>query len=172
MTRENSNERLRDDAPALREAHLPLGDDNEAREARLTAYALGELDEAERAAVEAELAGSEALRATLDGIRQSAELMTAALAAEPAGVLSRDAREHIDGKIDSVQDGAAETLAMRSPRSLLSRIRRPVALALAASLVLALIGFAVLPKSRQRVASVEGIADYAPKGAESAVHAP
>lgn len=158
MTREIPNEQLRDDAATSREAHLPMHTDDDAHEARLTAYALGELDEAERAAVETELAGSEALRATLDGIRQSAELMTAALAAEPAGALSQGAREQINGKIDSVQDGAEESLAMHSARSLLSRrVRRPVALALAASLVLALIGFAVWPKDAQQVAIQEGI---------------
>ena len=83
--------------------------------------------------------------------------MTAALSAEPAGALSQDAKEQIAGKIDSLREGAADTLTTRSPRSRLSRIRRPVALALAASLVLALIGFAVLPKGSHQVARLHGI---------------
>ena len=62
MTRGNSNEKLPSDAGTSSEPNLPAISDNDAREARLTAYALGELDKTERTAVEAELAGSEALR--------------------------------------------------------------------------------------------------------------
>jgi Ca-activated chloride channel family protein len=51
---------------------------------KLTAYALGELDGDERAAVEAALRLNPALRATVDEIRAAASQLEAALAAEPA----------------------------------------------------------------------------------------
>jgi Ca-activated chloride channel family protein len=55
---------------------------------RLTAYALGELDDAQRAAVEKTLAGSAAARAAVDEIRATAGLLSEALAAEPAAMLT------------------------------------------------------------------------------------
>ena len=50
----------------------------------LTAYALGELDGPERAAVEAALAANPALRSVVDDIRATADQLELALAAEPA----------------------------------------------------------------------------------------
>lgn len=50
---------------------------------RLTAYALGELDDADRAAVEAALAADPALRAVVDDIRGFSGQLQATLAAEP-----------------------------------------------------------------------------------------
>lgn len=50
---------------------------------QLTAYALGELDAAERAAVEARLRDDPAARATVEAIRATAGQLEAALAAEP-----------------------------------------------------------------------------------------
>ncbi|MBM3890051.1 MAG: hypothetical protein FJ388_13120, partial [Verrucomicrobia bacterium] len=50
---------------------------------RLTNYALGELDETERAAVEAALANSPECRCVVDEIRGTAGLLTTALQAEP-----------------------------------------------------------------------------------------
>jgi anti-sigma factor RsiW len=50
---------------------------------RLTAYALGEIEEADRAAVEAALAANPTLRVNVDEIRATAAQLTAALAAEP-----------------------------------------------------------------------------------------
>jgi hypothetical protein len=49
---------------------------------RLTAYALDELDAAERGACEAALRGDPALRAAVDGIREAARQLESALAAE------------------------------------------------------------------------------------------
>jgi len=50
---------------------------------KLTAYALGELDAAERAAIEAVLADSPEARAVVEEIRAAAERLTSELAAEP-----------------------------------------------------------------------------------------
>lgn len=50
----------------------------------ITAYALGELDGPERAAVEAALAANPALRTAVDNIRATADQLEIALAAEPA----------------------------------------------------------------------------------------
>jgi len=50
---------------------------------QLTAYALGELDPAERAAVEARLRDDAAARAAVEAIRATAQQLEAALAAEP-----------------------------------------------------------------------------------------
>ncbi len=55
---------------------------------RLTAYALGELEEPERTAVEAAIAADPALRAAVDGIRATAGQLEAAFAAEPMPVPS------------------------------------------------------------------------------------
>ncbi len=54
----------------------------------LTAYALGELDPADRAAVEAALAGTPGLRAELDALTSTADTLAAGFAAEPAVELS------------------------------------------------------------------------------------
>ena len=62
------------------DAHL---DDSQVAAARLTAYVLGELEADERAAVERELAASEALRLEVSEIRRSVDLVTAGLATEP-----------------------------------------------------------------------------------------
>ena len=61
-------------------------DDAQAREDRdilLTAYALGELNPAERAAVEAALADSAELRAELDELQRTIGSLDAEFAAEP-----------------------------------------------------------------------------------------
>jgi Ca-activated chloride channel family protein len=50
---------------------------------KLTAYALGELDEPERSAVEAQLRNDPAARATVESIRATARQLEQALAAEP-----------------------------------------------------------------------------------------
>jgi Ca-activated chloride channel family protein len=64
-------------------------DDSQVAAARLTAYVLGELEADERAAVDRELAASEALRREIAGIRRSVELVTAGLATEPVVPLPR-----------------------------------------------------------------------------------
>jgi Ca-activated chloride channel family protein len=61
----------------------------------LTAYALGELTPAERAAVEAALADAPELRAELDALRHTADLLAHEFAAEPAVELSPGQRATI-----------------------------------------------------------------------------
>ncbi len=55
---------------------------------QLTAYALGELDEAERVAVEARLRDDPAARAAVDAIRATAQQLETVLAAEPLPAVS------------------------------------------------------------------------------------
>lgn len=62
---------------------------------RLTAYVLGELDASERAALEAELAESEALRAELEGIERTLEALRAELEATPKVSLDEVRRARI-----------------------------------------------------------------------------
>jgi len=59
---------------------------------RLTAYVLGELSEAERAEVEAELARNETARTIVAEIRQTAELLTRELQQEPDAALAPEQR--------------------------------------------------------------------------------
>jgi len=66
---------------------------------RLTAYVLGELDNAERKIVERALAGSEACRRAVDEIRHSTRLVVAALAAEPVDTLSSKQRFKVERSI-------------------------------------------------------------------------
>lgn len=80
--------------------HEPLPD-----EARLTAYVLDELDAAERAEVEAELARSEQSRAAVAEIRLAVDRVTAALATEPVGTLSSAARQAIERASETSHTG-------------------------------------------------------------------
>jgi len=85
---------------------------------KLTAYALGELDDTERAEVEAQLKESEAARQTVNEVRKTAALLTRELKAEPALALSDDQREAIDAKARQVYGGGkksttAKRLALR-----------------------------------------------------------
>jgi Ca-activated chloride channel family protein len=63
---------------------------------RLTAYALGELDDAERAEVEAELAGSPEPRRWIDEIETTARLLTEQLRHEPSPGLAPAQRQALD----------------------------------------------------------------------------
>jgi len=76
---------------------------------RLTTYALGELEDDERAAVEAALATNPALRAVVEEIRATAAELTATLAAEP---LAESAQTK------QVPWAGAESIAGRDPRKL------------------------------------------------------
>jgi Ca-activated chloride channel family protein len=66
---------------------------------RLTAYALGELAETERAAIEHELLHSEASRQTVEEIRQTAGLLKEELGTEPRLQLSEAQRSSIELKL-------------------------------------------------------------------------
>ena len=62
---------------------------------RLTAYVLGELEEAERREVERQLERSPEARVELEAIRATAELLEAELAVEPATALTAEQRTAI-----------------------------------------------------------------------------
>jgi Ca-activated chloride channel family protein len=96
---------------------------------RLTAFALGELDEAERATVEAELADSAEGRQFVDEIRATARLLTEQLRQEPSPGLAPAQHEAIEGRL------------RRKPNGVL-RFGLPL-LAVAASLLLLAVGFVV-----------------------------
>lgn len=63
---------------------------------RLTAYVLGELDDNERAEIEAALAASPELQAEVDSIRQAAALFDDSFRSEEAPALTKELREAIE----------------------------------------------------------------------------
>ncbi|HKQ49192.1 MAG TPA: von Willebrand factor type A domain-containing protein [Phycisphaerae bacterium] len=91
---------------------------------RLTAYALGELDGAERVEVEALVASSAEARGAVEDVRRTAALLEEELAKEPVGSLGDEARQRIESRI------------------LAGRIRRWGGYAAAACVVLLVGGFA------------------------------
>src|SRR5918994_6770016 len=97
---------------------------------RLTAYALGELDASERSAIEVLLAESRESRQFVEDVRASAELLTAQLHREPSPGLASEHRRAIEGRIQPTPP------AKRRPRW--------IPYALAASLLVAMSGFALL----------------------------
>ena len=89
---------------------------------KLTAYVLGELDETERAAVEAALTDDEAARETVAGLQAVAELAAEALADEPAPALTDEQRDAIAvraGAVAELQPGeqaSARTVPLQRKR--------------------------------------------------------
>ena len=75
---------------------------------RLTAYALGELSGAERAAVEAALHENPALRLVVDEIRATAEQIESALAGEPAAAAPSTAHP-LNGVVVKINGHASRT---------------------------------------------------------------
>ncbi|MCI0722542.1 MAG: von Willebrand factor type A domain-containing protein [Acidobacteria bacterium] len=69
---------------------------------RLTAYALGELDEAEQAAIERELLRSDAAREAVEDIRETAEVLRKELVKESGFVLSETQRLAVHQKMLSM----------------------------------------------------------------------
>lgn len=140
--------------------NMPAAEDDDALQAHLTAYVLGELSDGERAAVEAALARSEDNRAMVDAIRHSAELMSAALATEPPRALSQGNRERLEESIKRVE---APTISLPVPRRRLTR--RRFAAASAACLVLGFSGWLLWPamqaarESRRSIAASSDLAD-------------
>ncbi len=67
-------------------------------EAKLTAYALGELSDKERAEVEARLAGDPAARRAVDEIRKVAGILTDELKTEPAPKLTATQRQAVEAR--------------------------------------------------------------------------
>ncbi|GMU32272.1 MAG: hypothetical protein AMXMBFR20_01450 [Planctomycetia bacterium] len=91
-------------------------------EAKLTAYALGELDETDRAEIDRLLNESPDARDEVESIRSVAGLLTEELSAEPAAALNATHRQQIEATL------------------LAGKIRKWVPTALAASILLALVG--------------------------------
>ncbi len=129
---------------------------------KLTAYVLGELDDEERAAVEAEINGSPELQETVKGIREATELLTAQLGAQSTPSLTDDQREEIHEKSaksgpSSVEDAPAVERPAGDHR------RRFVALFVAASLLILAVGIAALiqfgPQISSSVVSLQSSAD-------------
>ena len=70
---------------------------------RLTAYALDELDAAERAEVEAQLAGDPERRRLVEEIRATARLLTEHLQNEPHPKLTPKQREAIEARLQTAK---------------------------------------------------------------------
>src|SRR3954464_11695315 len=101
---------------------------------RLTAYALGELDESECGAVEARLISDPAARREVNAIREAARLLTAELASEPTTGPPAAHRAAVEGRLAPL---AHDPVPARAPaitprRQLLLR-----GLAVAAAILLA-----------------------------------
>lgn len=125
---------------------------------KLTAYALGELDDTERAEIEAQLKESEATRQTVDEIRKTAALLTRELKAEPAPALSDDQREAIVAKAKQVYGGSKKLAPVK--RLVLRRWWIPTSVA-ASLLIVGFIGYLQLGGlSRAREPSPQARAWY------------
>lgn len=83
---------------------------------RLTAFVLGELNEADRAGVERQLAADGALREAADVLRETAEQMRTALTREPAVPLSAEQRAAIAALADSPLPAVSRANVPRRPR--------------------------------------------------------
>ncbi len=115
---------------------------NEHDEAKLTAYALGELSEAERAEVEAQLASDPAAGREVEEIRKVAGILTEELKAEPAP------------KLTSQQRKAVKAQAAKPQR----KLRIWIPLSAAASILIVVAFLSTLSKSRElghQVASLQ-----------------
>ena len=145
----------------------------------LTAYALGELSPAERAAVEAALADAPELRAELDALRHTADLLAHEFAAEPAVELSPGQRATIVRNAGNpVAKADTERVPARPPLAVLlwerfQAWRASLAWAVAAVAVLALT-FALWPQPRdleRQFAQLRYQPDFSPAPAAQP-HAP
>ncbi|UCE60967.1 MAG: von Willebrand factor type A domain-containing protein [Phycisphaerales bacterium] len=123
---------------------------------RLTAYVLGELDEKERADVEAMLAESEEARRAVEEIRRTTGLVEDELQKEPVLALTGEQRKAIEDK--AAQMNGRGGIPATSSRSFWSRFGVPMSLA-ASVLILLGIGYGVLPSLvRNGLSPVERVA--------------
>ena len=124
---------------------------------KLTAYVLGELEEAERKAVEKALESDETLRQRVAELRAAAKLAAEALKSEPAHALTDSQRETIVGRAEETSRRDSEGGASRERKT--KQIRRPprfrwqVAAAAAAVLVLGVVVIILSPALSPRYAS-------------------
>lgn len=109
-------------------------------EAKLTAYALGELDEADRAEIDRLLDKSPDARDEVESIRRLAGLLTEELSAEPTAALNATHRQNIEATL------------------LAGKIRKWASRALAASFLLAVVGLSAsyFMPSLSRARDLEG----------------
>ena len=99
---------------------------------RLTAYALDELDAAERAEVEAELAGDPERRRLVEEIRATARLLTEHFQNEPRPKLTPEQREAIEARLQTAKPATPLVSRLlghgrRVPQSLRDRVGSPPA---------------------------------------------
>ncbi|OPX24009.1 MAG: hypothetical protein B1H04_03045 [Planctomycetales bacterium 4484_123] len=115
---------------------------------RLTAYALGELDEAEAAAIETELAHNAPARRRVEEIRRIASQLRVGLAAEPAGELSREQRRAIAAaaRVPGRPKASRPASSRKAARPRILRRWAPLA---AAAVILIAAGAVVLPTLRR-----------------------
>jgi Ca-activated chloride channel family protein len=140
--------------------HQQLGDDDEIRAARLTAYALGELGEHERAAAEAELAASEEAAGAVRSDRLLAGYVYEATCRDLSPGRSASVREAVEKRLDELErapmaagKGRAATSAIPMPEAARRRSRRWLGalLAVAACLVVAAIPLSVYVLNHARL---------------------
>ena len=81
---------------------------------RLTAYALGELNESERAELEKQLEHCEATREAINDIRQTSDLLQSELASEPAITLTDAQRSTIQAEAECTTVSTPPTASHRS----------------------------------------------------------
>jgi hypothetical protein len=79
----------------VHDPHLDISAMFDSNDPRLTAFILGELDDASRRELEAELETSPEMRSTVEELRRAAEYLTSALEHEPAPSLTDQQRETI-----------------------------------------------------------------------------
>lgn len=120
---------------------------NEAREARPTAYVLGEMPAEERAAFEAEMAGDEALRAEVDELREMAALLEDELTRK-SGALPAAMRESIERAAAGKRPRAIEAPPAEKPPR-----RRRIGIALAGLALAATVPFMLTLSSKRRPAA-------------------
>ena len=115
--------------------HRPI-DPRELEEARLTAYALGQLDEAGRAAVERVLAASPEVQKTVDDLRALAARVAEARREQPCPKPSPALRAAVENRLNAWQEKPMTTTEA-SPVSRSPWYRRPWLAAAAAACLLA-----------------------------------
>ena len=117
---------------------------------KLTAYALGELDDNEWDEVDTQVRKSEVLRQAVDEIRATADRLTDELASEPPLTMTDAQREAVEAAAGNESaairssDGSEASDTKAKPRSLIFRLRIPIALA-ASVLLFGFVGYMMMP---------------------------
>jgi len=130
----------------------------DANDPRLTAYALGELDDADRAEVETLLAGSAEARSFVEETRATAQLLTEHLHREPSPGLAPEHHRAIEQTLQTQSrvDSQPIAIAIAAPSPAPAparRWRRPgrvVRVAVAAGIV-GVLGILLVPAAREQL---------------------